>query len=73
MIIDKYKYEIDNENAIRLWHLHEPLENDAPVIYQPCHPDGTPWENKDVAEQWIVNYINEKIEWENTQQEEQEE
>ena len=59
MIIDKYKYEIDENNVVRIWDLTAPNGNDAPFFYQPDHPDGTPWENKEAAEKWVVEIINE--------------
>ena len=61
MIIDKYKYEIDENNAVRIWDLTNPNENDAPFFYQPDYPDGTAWENKSTAEQWAVDTINDWI------------
>ena len=59
LIIDKYKYEIDENNAVRIWDLTNPYENDAPFFYQPDYPDGTAWENKEAAEKWVVDIINE--------------
>jgi hypothetical protein len=59
LIIDKYKYEIDENNAVRIWDLTNPNENDAPFFYQPDYPDGIAWENKEAAEKWVVDTINE--------------
>lgn len=59
LIIDKYKYEIDENNAVRIWDLTNPYENNAPFFYQPDYPDGTPWESREAAETWVIDVINE--------------
>lgn len=56
--IDRYRYEIDSVNAIRVWDDKNPNENDAPFLYQPDKPDATPWANAAEAEAWIVELIN---------------
>ena len=58
LIIGKFKYEIDENNAIRIWNLEIPNENDAPFLFQPNYPDYTPWESKEAAEEWAINEIN---------------
>jgi hypothetical protein len=58
-IIDRYKYEIDENNVVRIWDINNPNENDAPFLFQPDHPDNKPWESKEAAEEWTVNIINE--------------
>lgn len=62
MIIGKYKYEIDENNAVRIWDLNNPNENNVPFFYQPDYPDGTPWEDKDAAEKWALETINNWLE-----------
>ena len=44
------RYEIDNENSVRVW-LHKIVENDAPVLYQPFSPQTKePWASREEAE-----------------------
>jgi hypothetical protein len=59
MQIDKYVYEIDETNTIRVWNEEVPDELGRPFLLQPDYPDGRPWESRDAAEAWIVNLINE--------------
>jgi proteasome lid subunit RPN8/RPN11 len=61
LIIENFKYEIDESNTIRIWDLNNPNENDAPFFLQPEHPDGTAWPSKTDAEQWAVNFINDLL------------
>jgi len=58
--IEKYEYEIDENNAVRIWEL---TGNDPhiPFFYQPDHPDSTPWESTEAAENWTVNFINQLL------------
>lgn len=42
------KYEIDNNNAIRMWHDGE----EVPFLFQPDYPNGTPFADKADAENW---------------------
>ena len=54
---NRYKYEIDESNAIRVWDNEIPNELGAPFLFQPHHPNGHDWENKEDAESWVVGYI----------------
>jgi hypothetical protein len=56
--IEKYSYEIDESNAVKIWDLENPNENNAPFCFQPDNPDGTPWENKNAAKVWAENTID---------------
>lgn len=58
MKISHYEYKIDENNAIRIWNLDNPNENNAPFFYQPVHPDGVAWESKDAAEQWAKDFLD---------------
>jgi hypothetical protein len=53
----RYRYEIDNNKAVRIWDNENPNENDAPFFFQPDQPDGTPWADKAEAEAWAVAFI----------------
>ena len=57
--IDKYEYEIDENNSVRIWNIECPNEENKPFFYQPNYPDGTPWESADAAENWVIEKINE--------------
>jgi hypothetical protein len=58
-IIGKYKYEIDEQNAVRIWNIENPYEDNAPFFFQPNYPDATPWESREAAETWVTDIINE--------------
>jgi hypothetical protein len=53
----RYRYEIDESNAIRIWDTENPNESGAPFLYQPELPDETPWNSREEAEQWAVDFI----------------
>jgi hypothetical protein len=53
----KYKYEIDEPNAIRVWDLENFNELDAPFFFQPDWPDTTPWASKEEAEDWALVFV----------------
>jgi hypothetical protein len=53
----RYRYEIDAQNAIRVWDNENPNENDAPFFLQPDWPDATPWADKAEAQAWAEQLI----------------
>ena len=60
-IIAHYKYEIDAENAIRVWdlnNLNDDMPGNPPFFYQPTYPDNAPFADADDAKNWIENVIN---------------
>lgn len=59
--IGHYRYEIDDNNEVRIWDNENPYEDNAPFFHQPNYPDNTPWENREAAETWVVNMLNELI------------
>ena len=58
---DRYKYEIDEANAIRVWDNEIINELDAPFLFQPVHPDGRDWSDKAEADSWILAFIEELL------------
>jgi hypothetical protein len=54
---NRYKYEIDEANAIRVWDNEIPNELGAPFLFQPHHPTGRAWENKEDAESWVIGFL----------------
>lgn len=48
-----YTFEIDENNAVKIFVEGQ----EAPVIFQPEWPDGTPWANKDEAKNWAELYV----------------
>jgi hypothetical protein len=62
--IGHYKYEIDAENAIRVWDLDNPnddIPGNPPFMYQPTYPDNTPFEDADAAKVWIEGVIDQYL------------
>jgi len=57
-----YRYEIDENNEIRIWDLDNPNELDAPFLYQPTWPDMTPWGSREEAESWALAFIDSRNE-----------
>lgn len=55
----KYKFEIDEKSAIRVWDIENPNEEDKPFFYQPMHPDGRDWVDAQEAQSWIEALIEE--------------
>jgi hypothetical protein len=48
------RYEIEDITwAVRVWY----PDSDAPTLFQPDWPDGTPWASKEEAEKWAQDYI----------------
>lgn len=58
---DRYKYEIDETNAIRVWDNENLNELNAPFLFQPVHPDGRNWHDKTEAESWVIAFIEELL------------
>ncbi len=60
--IAHYKYEIDADNAIRVWDLNNPNDDvpgNPPFMYQPHSDKSTePFESAEAAKEWIENVIN---------------
>lgn len=53
----RYRYEIDDANAVRVWDDENPNENEAPFFYQPDYPDGRPWVDRAEAQAWVDAFI----------------
>lgn len=56
--IGHYRYEIDSNNEIWIWDNDNPNENDKPFFHQPDYPDSRPWENREAAEAWVTDMLN---------------
>jgi hypothetical protein len=57
----RYRYEIDDQNAVRIWDDENPNENGAPFFYQPDWPDGTPWADRAEAQGWADAFIEDLL------------
>ena len=57
----RYRYEIDDQNAIRVWDDENPNENGAPFLFQDVHPNGRPWANREEAQAWADAFIAELL------------
>lgn len=55
--MSRYIYEIDEQNAIRIWDTENPNEINAPFIFQPDWPVGTPWADAAEATAWAELFI----------------
>lgn len=53
----RYRYEIDNQNAIRVWDDENPIETGAPFLFQPDRPDGRKWSDRGEAQYWAEAFI----------------
>jgi hypothetical protein len=53
----RYRFEIDTDNAIRIWDSETPNEQDAPFMFQPDWPDTTPWASLAEATDWAEVFI----------------
>jgi hypothetical protein len=53
----RYRFEIDSNNAIRMWDNENPNEGDAPFMLQPDFPDTTPWADAAQATDWAEVFI----------------
>jgi hypothetical protein len=59
--IEHYSYEIDGNNAIRVWDNRDMNESTPPFLFQPNCPDGTEWKNSTDSETWVINFINDML------------
>ena len=53
----RYRYEIDNANAVRVWDENNPTETGAPFQLQDVHPDARPWADRAEAQAWVDAFI----------------
>jgi hypothetical protein len=53
----RYRYELDDQNIVRIWDDENPNENGAPFFYQPDHPDARPWADRAEAQAWVDAFI----------------
>lgn len=53
----QYRFEVDTNNAIRIWDNETPNENDAPFMFQPDWPSATPWADAAEATDWAEVFI----------------
>jgi hypothetical protein len=52
----RYRYEVDENNTLRIWDLEQPNHDGSPIILQPDFPDATPW-TREQAEEWAEDWI----------------
>jgi hypothetical protein len=55
--MSRYRYEIDAENAIKVWDKENPNDQGAPFLFQPNWPSGDAWADKAEAQAWVELYI----------------
>ena len=63
MAKNPFRYEVDNENTVRIWNANTPNEAGAPDILQPFNPNNSnqPWASKEEATEWAKNIIAELL------------
>ena len=52
-----YRYEIDSQNAVRIWDDANPTATGAPFFLQDVHPDGRAWADREEAQAWVDAFI----------------
>lgn len=52
-----YRYEIDENNTVRIFNNVLPTETGAPFFLQDVHPDGRPWVDRAEAQTWVDAFI----------------
>ena len=72
--IGKFKYELDENNAVRVWDttVERPGGN-PPMMFQPDYPNGQPFEDAAAAVAWVTEYLTGVIEWDASNPEPEEE
>jgi len=53
----RYRFEIDTDNAIRIWDNVTIGDEGAPFMFQPDWPDVTPWADAAQATDWAEVFI----------------
>jgi hypothetical protein len=53
----RYRFEIDTDNAIRIWDKETIGEQGLPFMFQPDWPDVTPWADAAQATDWAEVFI----------------
>jgi len=53
----RYRFEIDSDNAIRIWDNENPNDSNSPFMFQPDFPDTTPWADSAQATYWAEVFI----------------
>ena len=59
----QFRYEIDNDNAVRIWNSATPNDEGSPDLFQPWHPatPHEPWTKEEAtvwAEETIAHLLN---------------
>jgi hypothetical protein len=63
--VGKFRYELDENNAVRVWDTEVERPNgNPPMMFQPDYPNGNPFEDAAAAEAWVIEYLNSVLEWE---------
>ena len=55
--MNRYRFEIDTDNTVRVWDNENPNEGDAPFMFQPDWPDTTAWADAAQATDWAEVFI----------------
>ena len=52
-----YRYEVGENNEVRIWNDEYPNPDGSPFIFQPKYPGGDAWLDRDDAAAWAESYI----------------
>jgi hypothetical protein len=56
--LERYEYNIDENNVLRIWDKEFVLENDAPNLYQDVDTEtGEPFANNEAVVAWLNNWV----------------
>lgn len=50
-----HRYIVNEDLSVNAWWITD-SEDTPPWLYQPDHPDGTPWASAEQAEQWFIDW-----------------
>jgi hypothetical protein len=53
-MLPNFTYQIEDNNTVKIY---DGIQNDGPLIIQPTYPNGDQFENKEAAETWAIEWI----------------
>lgn len=56
-----YRYEVDENNAVKIFDIDNPNENGAPFLFQPDYPNYDPFKNREDAIKWAEDKMAEML------------
>ena len=56
-----YRYEVDENNAVKIYDIDNPNENGAPFFFQPDYPNYDPFKDREDAIKWAEDKMAELL------------